>query len=153
MNKTIEPLAYNNPYSFKFFDGELITAFNNNPNLANVKNDYCVWGERTSPSGGKVPIHFRYAIDEKPTIYNSIAVEEDNTEIKAYNKKYNTSILSQVSVEYTSDVYDWRELIYQMAKDYYQYAHILSDFRARVADANPQFNSGLTGYEMYYEDL
>jgi hypothetical protein len=29
---------------YTFYDSELITTFNNNPNLANVKNDFCVWG-------------------------------------------------------------------------------------------------------------
>jgi hypothetical protein len=44
----------------------LITALNNTPNLLNMKNDYSVWGERTSLSGEKVAVHLRYAIDTKP---------------------------------------------------------------------------------------
>jgi hypothetical protein len=45
---------------------------------------------------------------------------------------------------------DWREIIYQMAKDYMQY-NFLDDFELLVARANPSFTygytSGRTGYE------
>jgi hypothetical protein len=59
-------------YSYEFFDSELITAFSNNPNLLNLRNDYSIWGERTGVSGANIPIHLRYAIDEKPIMYHGI---------------------------------------------------------------------------------
>ena len=40
-----------------------------------------------------------------------------------------------------------------MAQDYYKYAHILSDFEARLLEANPLFINGKTGYENYYIDM
>jgi hypothetical protein len=43
-------------------------------------------------SGAKIPIHLRYAIDEKPTKYKTIYVEENNAEVNEYNKKYNTDL-------------------------------------------------------------
>ena len=52
----------------------------------------------------------------------------------------------------TFELCDWRELIYQMAKDYKKYNH-LDDFFQRVAAANPIFKDGITGYEQYYTDL
>jgi hypothetical protein len=54
---------------YAFSGSELITAFNNSPNLLNLRNDYSVWGERTSISGAKIPVHMRYAIDKKPVRY------------------------------------------------------------------------------------
>jgi hypothetical protein len=73
-----------------FNDCELISAFNNNPNLLNLKNDYTIWGERTTMSGAQVPVHLRYAIDTKPTKYISIGIEDNHPQIVAYNEKYNT---------------------------------------------------------------
>ena len=88
----------NGPIAYEFKGSNLITSFANNPNLLNLKNDYSIWGVRESASGAEIPVHLRYAIDSKPVYY------------KTYKGKV-----------YTSDKYDWRELIYQMALDYYAY--------------------------------
>lgn len=151
---------------YTFFKTELITALNNNPNLANVKNDYTIRGEKETVAGAKIPIHLRYAIDEKPSKYVSIQVEEDNAEVAEYNQKYNVDLKCQpLSTIYkASDTYsysaskrtmncDWREVLYRMSEDYYKYNH-LTDFESRVAKANPDlFPFGLTGYEQYYIDI
>jgi hypothetical protein len=156
---------------YTFNNNDLITAFNNNPNIANLRNDFSVWGERTTISGAKVPVHLRYAIDDKPVKYTSISVT--NEEVDEYNRKYNTKLKSQgdysdPDVE-TNPVYtyvagekysikngtvtcDWREIIYQMAKDYYRY-NFLDDFELRVAATNPEYPLGRTGYESYYQDM
>ena len=138
---------------YVFSGGELITTFNNSPNLLNLRNDFSVWGERTTIGGVKIPIHIRYAIDNKPTSYNSIMVNESSfNEISAYNLKYGTKVEYQNSTLYTTDDCDWREIIYQMALDYYKY-NFLDDFELKVAAANPQYPTGRTGYEQYYVDL
>jgi hypothetical protein len=64
-------LAIASSTAYTFNGAELITAFNNNPQINNLKNDYSIWGERTSVSGAKIPVHLRYAIDEKPSFYKS----------------------------------------------------------------------------------
>ena len=69
------------------------------PNISNIKNDYSIWGVRKTSSGIEVPIHMRYAIMEKPLTYKSF--REGNSKL------------------YDANTYDWRELIYQMAMDYY----------------------------------
>jgi hypothetical protein len=66
-----EALMLSSANSYTFSGGELITAFNNNPNLSNMKNDYSIWGERTGVSGAKIPVHMRYAIDVKPMYYKN----------------------------------------------------------------------------------
>ena len=136
---------------YVFSGGELITTFNNNPNLLNLKNDFSIWGERQAVSGIKVPVHLRYAIDNKPTRYTSIEVTENDT--IDYCIKNNIYVKPQTSTIYSTTSYDWREIIYQMAKDYYQY-NFLDDFELRVAAANQTlFPSGKTGYENYYIDI
>jgi len=48
---------------------------------------------------------------------------------------------------------DWREIIYQMALDYYQHGQE-EDFEQRIIENNyPYYPTGLTGYESYYIDL
>ena len=143
----IDAAAYTSAITYTFEDGVLITSFQNAPNLQNLKNDFSIWGKRTTVSGGEVPIHLRYVIADKPTYYRSITVPEGIV----VNGK---AVTPQVGVEYSTSTLDWREIIYQMAKDYFQYNHILDDFIYRVAAANYMYYpSGYTGYEQYYTDL
>ena len=124
VTKTSSPLAY------MFSAGELITAFNNNPNLANMKNDYSVWGERTGVSGAKIPVHLRYAIDTKPTFYRTYDGSvfyttekksdadlrqeiEDELELK-YKKKPNPNGLP----EDWWDIFDWAEYYKRLTGEY-----------------------------------
>lgn len=141
------------PVAYTFKNGELVTTFNNNPNLANLKNDFSVWGSRTSLSGAAIPVHMRYAIDQKPEKYVSITVSSSDKDLEDYNNKYGTTVTGQSSITYTIDDYDWREIIYRMAQDYYKYAHILNDFEYKLIEANPNYPTGKTGYENYYIDL
>ena len=49
---------------------------------------------------------------------------------------------------------DWRELIYQMALDYFKYNHIKDNFTQLIAIANPEhYPTGITEYETYYTDM
>ncbi len=127
---------------FSFEGNHLISQISKTPNLTNLKNDFVVWGKRTSLTGVEIPIHARYAIDKKPTSYTTLGGKT-----------------------YTSDVYDWRELIYQMALDYFggqgcstekPYFDLTSpdDFLMAVAEKNrPLYPTGYTGYEQYYTDM
>lgn len=126
----IEDAATSSSYTYYFGDGNLITSFQNSPVLNNLKNDYVVWGKRKSVSGTEIPIHYRYAIDTKPTKY----IKLDGTVI-------------------STEEYDWREIIYQMADDYYKH-HTENNFLAQVANKNRDlYPSGITGYEQYYVDM
>lgn len=57
---------------YNFENSNLITTFQNNPNLSNLKNDFSIWGTRISVTGAEIPIHLRYAIDSKPQYYTSL---------------------------------------------------------------------------------
>ena len=151
----VDNLALASGCTYVFSGGELITSFNNNPNLLNVKNDYSIWGTRQS-IGRTDPVHMRYAIDIKPTEYITIDVSDAVAQaaINAYNEKYSTTLTPRASTKYSVEDWDWREIIYQMAQDYFKYAHILDDFEIRLRQANPlNYPLGITGYEQYYTDI
>lgn len=154
----VEDLNNENGLAYIFGGSELITTFNNTPNLANLKNDFSVWGTRN-----ELPIHMRYALDKKPSQYTTIAVSD--AELEAYNQKHGLNVKGQESKTYIADKIfsvdndssnvfcDWREIIYRMALDYNKYNH-LDDFETRIIRANSDlYPSGRTGYEQYYIDM
>lgn len=147
-------VEYVDPYAdecqYYFTNHETFTSFNNTPNLANLKNDFCIWGTRKSSTGKELASQLRYAIDKKPQKYKSITVLDDDVAI--LNEKYGLSLKGQTSEEFLATDVDWRELIYRMALDYFKYGQ-LDDFAQRVAAANPEMPTGRTGYEQYYTDM
>ena len=147
------------PYSYNFAGSTLFTSFNNTPQLNNLKNDFTVWGKNKND----LPIHMRYAIDIRPNYYKSIEVSDE--ELIDYNQKNNLEVTGQHSIIYWYNngdeppmedytlCADWREIIFQMQKDYYKY-NCLDDFTLKVAAANPNhYPTGCTGYEQYYIDI
>ena len=192
--KYVENFAYNDKIVYTFEDGDLVTSYQNNPNLMNLKNDYSIWGSRKGVSGAELPIHYRYAIDKKPLLYINLGFTEDEklpsdlinsgVEKREY-KDVRIYCSEQINVEnYLPkawkdriekeeekeeadrieyiQIQDWREIIYQMALDYYQYGR-LEDFLTKVINANKVINedgelislypTGKTGYEQYYTDI
>ena len=97
--------------TYQFDDSNLITSFSNTPDISKVKNDFIIWGTRTMPSGAEVPIHLRYAIDEKPKFYYSLEEEKWYISDKV-------SVIPKSISDLTYCIRDWRELIYKMAIDY-----------------------------------
>lgn len=115
---------------YSFIGGEMTTTFNNTPNISNIRNDYAIWGKKKKNSDGKDnEIHMRVAIDTKPTEY----------------KAFDGTI-------YNAEQWDWRELIYQMALDFYNHNHD-DDFDVVLHNNNPSYKFGKTGYEQYYTDM
>lgn len=96
-------------YSYEFTNKKLFTAISQTPQIANIKNDFTIWGQKQSDT--KPLVLFRYAIDEKPTRYKT----------------------------YTTNKYDWREILYQMACDFYK--------EDNWSNLTP------TGYEAYYPEI
>lgn len=146
-------------YSYSFNDATLIQSFQNAPKLTNMRNDYSVWGKRNE--GSDAHVHLRCAICEKPTSYTQITVSQYDVakwrekDVNFFQDLTEEAILNFAQEEpktYTTEDWDYREVIYQMAKDYFKYNH-LDDFERRVAQANPQYHYGRTGYEQFYTDL
>lgn len=82
-----ESAMYTSADVWSFKDGLLISSFANNPSLNNVKNDYALWGTRTSVTGKELPVHLRYAIDKKPTYYKAYNGETYTTDISETMKR------------------------------------------------------------------
>lgn len=71
----VEALALASNSIYNFNGTVLISSFQNSPNLANLRNDFTVWGARKGIAGSDIPIHMRYAIDNKPIRY--VLYDED----------------------------------------------------------------------------
>jgi hypothetical protein len=93
-------------------------------------------------------------------------VKQNGSTVYFYNPdfpdydSYEDLVLDQIEKEYEEyekqgllNYVDWREIIYQMAKDYYQH-NTEDDFELRVRENNlSYYPTGRTGYERYYIDL
>ena len=150
----VEPSAYTSAISYSFEDGQLVSSYQNNPNFANIKNDFSVWGTRKSVTGQELPVHMRYAIDIKPEIFvnyeNKLFSIFSYEEIKNKIKEWYNDESPQLEI-YSS--LDWRELIYQMALDYQKH-HLEEDYYLKLAESNfGNYMNGKTGYEQYYVDM
>ena len=95
--KYIENAAAVTPITYTFEGNKLVQSFSNNPDLMNIKNDFSIWGTKKSATGKELPVHMRYAIDNKPLIYTQFPVSED--EVKEYNKIYGTQLKPRASKE------------------------------------------------------
>ena len=134
----VTPIVHASPYSYEFNDHELFTAISSPPTIANTKNDFTIWGTRKSISGADLPIHVRYGIAKKPLTYKSVV-----DDMFYYTKEgYPTGTAPC----------DWRELIYQMAKDY-SLRNEDSNYLLDLEKKNPWCKNGITGYEQYYSDI
>ena len=140
----VTPIMYSSQYSYKFEDEKLFTAISISPNINNLKNDFAIWGTRKSATGDDLPIHARYAIDKKPQTYMSLDWYQTNDE--------GSATLKEAGQLFTTPEYDWRELIYRMAIDFYRHNEE-ADYLINLEKVNPQFIDGKTGYEQYYSDM
>lgn len=163
----IRPSMMQDLTGYYFENGSLLTAMQNNPQMLNVRNDFTIWGKKRASNGSEIPIHARYAIDKKPIFYvprktNEELGREDNPIIYATTEGKNLiqSANSAISDDCFKEV-DWRELLFQMAKDYYQYNHdddmelqiILKNKAISQSLNRTDYLTGRTGYEQYYHDI
>ena len=137
----IMPTMLKSQYSYQFTDHQLFTNISKTPQIKELKNDFTIWGSRKGATGDELPIHVRYAIDKKPHQYQTLKVNPDNEK----------QVIPSGDI-YESSEYDWRELIYLMAKDFSQF-NSKSNYLNAITEANPYFPKGKTGYEQYYSDL
>lgn len=66
-----ESAAMTSARAFSFTNSNVVASYQNNPDLANLKNDYSIWGTKQSTSGAQIPVHLRYALDERPLYYKN----------------------------------------------------------------------------------
>lgn len=118
---------------YTFNNTGTFVSFTDTPDINNIKNDFVIWGQQDLASGATKDIHIRYAIDKKPVFYKRTDGEE---------KEYNVN-----------NGVDWREIIYQMADDYFTNHTLGNQFYKKLIENNPNCINGNTGYEQYYTDI
>lgn len=67
----VDNLTESSAITYNFENANIVTSFQNNPNLSNLKNDFSIWGVRKTQAGSEIPIHLRYAVDDKPKYYKN----------------------------------------------------------------------------------
>lgn len=127
----VEGLAVASDIAYSFTGGELLTAFNNSPTMNNTKNDFSVWGQRN----GNIPIHMRYAIDQKPLVYTTISVDDE--ELVVYNQKYGLNVLGQESKTYIATNVDYQQYLVEEKTQTIQFL-----FDCNSSEAIPYINAG-----------
>lgn len=117
--------SYNNAkFLYSLTDLDTTTAITRNPKYDNVKNDFYVWGSRTTAAGAEVAIRYHLAIDDKPDIELAgkymweIKSEESNliiryefTDQKVLPESEGTVTLIGIPCD------EWREELYRRALD------------------------------------
>lgn len=154
------PIMQNKMYSYRFDDDTKFISKSFNPTIKDVKNDFVVLGQKKLATGVTTVIHARYAIDEKPLWYQPIRssnTETKNSIFKDQEDKLpcyvsSTAIKGQFPEENNIIKCDWREVIYQMARDFYQLQE-QDDFQRVLEENNPWAVNGITKYEQYYSEL
>lgn len=58
--------------SFTFEDSRLIKSYSNTPQYGAIKNDFVIWGIRTTSDGYEIPLRYHLAIDTIPKIKKDI---------------------------------------------------------------------------------
>ena len=161
----ISPAKLSEKISYSFDNSVLITSFQNDPKLSNIKNDYTVWGSKRTSEGAEIPIHARYAIDKKPEFYYSFELQNNHGDIirspTFYTIYKKNKLPANISLPENTIIrtVDWREIIYQMALDYYKYYHTdMYEYYLRqnnqfFIDNKSAYPRGETGYEQYYHDI
>lgn len=98
------------------FDNKTASNFTNNPQYPLIKNDYIVWGARTSvETNNKLPIRYHLAIDTKPILKNDeiyyCEVTAKGQLFKVSPTAFTTSNVGHTVVQVTS-ADDWRTILY-----------------------------------------
>ena len=93
-------IDYNNGKSVYSFDNaNIIQSFSNTPQYQQIKNDFLIWGKRTTIEGNEVPIRYHLTIDDKPVVGNSYNVvfytDEDNIEKAKIPFRYDADLGNQ----------------------------------------------------------
>lgn len=124
-------------YSFK--DEEIIQSYSNSPQYQQIKNDFLVWGKRTSIDGQQIPIRYHLAIDTKPTIgnfYNVFFFTDPDDGVRKAKKPiefdtYNDfpeegNVISYYYAKKTQKIYKWNTEV----RDYEETPYTIEKIKA-----------------------
>lgn len=116
--------SYNNAkFLYSLTDLDTTTAITRSPKFDNIKNDFYVWGKRTTTSDVEVDIRYHLAIDTKPIIdlagqYMWAIVDEETGLIVRYdfnNQASDYSVSGYKAELIGSPCDEWREELYRRA--------------------------------------
>ena len=151
--------SYNNAkFMYSLTDLDTTTAITRNPNFDNIKNDFYVWGKRTTSNDVEVDIRYHLAIDTKPDIEMAgqymWAVKDSGTGLLI---RYD---FNQISSDYAVAGYEvelvgipcteWREELYRRAMnaqvtnsvyDNYYDSELIAEWRRLYDPMNENWNS------------
>lgn len=151
--------SYNNAkFMYSLTDLDTTTAITRNPNFDNIKNDFYVWGKRTTSNDVEVDIRYHLAIDTKPDIEMAgqymWAIKDTETGLLI---RYD---FNQISSGYTVEGYEvelvgipcteWREELYRRAMnaqvtnsvyDNYYDSELIAEWRRLYDPMNENWNS------------
>lgn len=151
--------SYNNAkFMYSLTDLDTTTAITRNPNFDNIKNDFYVWGKRTTSNDVEVDIRYHLAIDTKPDIEMAgqymWAVRDSETGLLI---RYD---LNQISSDYAVAGYEvelvgipcdeWREELYRRAMnaqvtnsvyDNYYDSELIAEWRRLYDPMNSNWDS------------
>lgn len=129
------PKYSNDQFLNEFADAETVSSVAFNPQYANIKNDFVVWGTRAESRDNPRTVRYHLAIDERPKEESGMPTtncrkyfweirDEETKEIKRYVA---TNLNSPPSIDFgeTGELYstampasmpfEWREELYRMA--------------------------------------
>lgn len=79
------PKRIDDKATFKFDDGTIVTGYSSNPRYDSIKNDFIIWGMKTTSSGQGTPIRYHLAIDHKPQVgqmlYDIYFIKGEDTQV------------------------------------------------------------------------
>lgn len=151
--------SYNNAkFLYSLTDLDTTTAITRNPKYDDVKNDFYVWGKRTTSTGVEVAIRYHLAIDDKPDIdlaskYMWKIEDKESNLIVRYD--FNDSADGYTVDGYTATLIsipcnEWREELYRRALDaqvsnsiydnYYD-SELIAEWRNLYNPLNKSWNS------------
>lgn len=125
----VDPSQVSAYVQYNFEGSHLTTAYQNSPQMGNIKNDYTVWGKKKNVLNHEIPIHMRYAIDIKPKFYRNFDGQVYMTS-EYYEEFINVALEKQVSFRQhelptalkNDDPISWWHI-----EDWYQYYQAITD--------------------------
>ena len=152
---------------YTFDDGEMIISYSNTPQYQQIKNDFMVWGKRTTISGQQLPIRYHLAIDKKPEVGNEYQVffvrDPDDGLLKAkkplkYNEYSDLPIKGEIGMYYyvreEDRIYEWNNEIHNFKPTAYTLETVTTnDFRTQLYMAGVASEPFGLDSNYYYTEL
>lgn len=152
---------------YTFDDGEIIISYSNTPQYQQIKNDFMVWGKKTTISGQQLPIRYHLAIDKKPEIGNEYQVffvrDPDDGLLKAkkplkYNEHSDLPLKGEIGMYYyvreEDKIYEWNNETHEFKSTAYTLETVTTnDFRTQLYMAGVASEPFGLDSNYYYTEL